>query len=112
MLLVLAETKYRGGERYAHLFSIQALDGDEWLALCSSHFTSVRTAPSTHCIGSWVVPRVGPGHNVVTILTVLIPTFLMTNIFTYNVIWIGGGRENITQVCNLTLMTGKHSAFP
>jgi len=112
MLLVHAETKYRGGERYAHPFFILALDGDEWLALCSSRFTSVRTAPSTHCIGCWVVPRVHPGHNVVTTLTVLIPSFLMANILTYNVMWTVCGRENVMQVCNLILMTGKHPAFP
>jgi len=32
MPLVIAETKYRGGEIYAHSVFILALDGDEWLA--------------------------------------------------------------------------------
>ena len=99
MLLVLAEIKYRGGERYAHSFFILALDGDEWLASCSRRFTSVKTTTSTHCIGSWVVPRVGPGHNVVA-TDHAIPSSLMANILTYNVMWIVGGRENIMQVCN------------
>ena len=45
MLLVLAETKYREGERDASSFFILTLDGDESLALCTNHSTSVKTAP-------------------------------------------------------------------
>jgi hypothetical protein len=111
MLLVLAETKYKGRDRDAHSFFILALERDEQLASCSSRFTSMKTTNSTHHIGSWVVPRVGPGHNVVT-TDHAAPPSLIANILTYNVMRIVGGRQNIMQVCNLILMIRKHPAFP
>jgi hypothetical protein len=39
-------------------FLTSALDGDEWSASRLSRFTSRERAPSTHCTGGWVGPRV------------------------------------------------------
>jgi hypothetical protein len=36
-----------------------ALDGGEWSASCSSHFTPGEIAPRTHCVGDWMGPRAG-----------------------------------------------------
>jgi hypothetical protein len=36
-----------------------ALDGGEWSASCSGHFTPRERAPSSYWIGGWVSPRAG-----------------------------------------------------
>jgi hypothetical protein len=40
-------------------FLTSTLDGGEWLASRSSHFTPGEKAPGTHRIGGWVGPRTG-----------------------------------------------------
>jgi hypothetical protein len=48
----------RGG--IASPFLTSALDGDEWSASGTGHFTADKSAPGTHWIGGRVGYRVGP----------------------------------------------------
>jgi hypothetical protein len=50
---------YRGSGGIAPPFLNSALDGGEWSASLPGQFTTVEIAPSTHCIGGWVVSRTG-----------------------------------------------------
>jgi hypothetical protein len=50
---------YWGVDVYFRLFLASALDGGEWSASHSGHFTSRERVPGTHRIGVWVSPRVG-----------------------------------------------------
>jgi len=50
---------YRGIKVQFHAFLTSALDGDEWLASRTGHFTPGERVPGTLWIGACVGPRAG-----------------------------------------------------
>jgi hypothetical protein len=50
---------YCGSGVYIHAFSTSALDGGEWSASRTGHFTPMEKPPGTHWIGGWVGPSAG-----------------------------------------------------